>query len=585
MALSRGIRHDLAKARNIILVCGALMTIAAFFILKSVFGAQTTTIPFEIIWSDSNSSLRPTSVTVRLMDGTNEVANQTLTSANADPTDQDKWLGSFANVPYSTSYIISEDPITGYDYAVNITPTYASATITNVQNLSVSQGVNSLGDVNVIWFHATRPANDFLWTLEALDDDTLDLVVNQINAASGTSLTVAGLTATNAFGETGYGSGIQTTFTVRTSRTVRIQGAEGAIEFWASNNASTLSIDDVYYANYTIAGDTVELNNVSQIVNYTLTVHHLNTDGTEFAPDVTTTYMSGDTYTADPITAAHYEYSYDTNGPAPTGVITSDIDFTYYYQQVEFPVTYGFISPFPDNPNQLLPQTQYYHIGNTVTVEDYPTEPQGWQFIKWHFQNGDDVEPGDTFEMPADIVSIIGYWRRFNGTFSPSITADIPNESEYYRVFDTVTFRIQVTNTASYAINNVVITNSLEGSEFTTSEDYTVVSARRASIPTIPAGETVTLYATYQIPTDITQTIENTATITSATAANYYYLDNSQTYSASADFSVRSWQDDPVVTGITPNGTTLYAILLLGGAAGVVLSVVVSNNNIKERKR
>ena len=579
MALSRGVRRDLAKARNIIMICGALISVVTFFILRAVLAVSYFNIPVEIIWNDNNNAdqTRPNSVIVRLyrQGGTAQIASVTMTQAsNADPNDSNRWTYTFNNIQYTSGYryyVYQEENFNGYQIGQRVDLNVTNATTID----SFQEGdstVNSRGDHtlgNISYFIYKKGSSWYLWTRYSLNSTELTSFTQAISSQIGQTISVS--SSNYMYGSTPYDDNITISGGTTSNVTVKVKG----------------SLDESYYGTYHSASSTsATFNNTLENQECTLTVHHVNEDGTEFAADSTTVYTCGDTYTASPAPADHYEYSYDVTGPAPTGTITSDIDFTYVYTQVEWPVIYAFQSPFPQNAGDYLPDPRiaYYHEGDTVTVAPYPTPPQGWRFVKWHIQNGDDILPGGTFQMPTENVTVMGFWQQFSGYFAPQIEIEIENEPEYYRVFDIVTFAIHVTNPESYDITNVVIQNSLSGSGFIASQDYTVNAATRATIPTIPAGDTVTLYATYQIPTDTTQTITNTATVTSASAANYYYLDDTQTISASTDFNVRSWQDDPVATGVNSNGTTLYVILLLGGAAGAILSVVMSKNN-EERKR
>jgi hypothetical protein len=109
MALSRGVRRDLAKARNIILICGALISVVTFFILRAVLAVSYFNIPVEIIWNDNNNAdqTRPNSVIVRLyrQGGTAQIASATMTQAsNADPNDSNRWTYTFNNIQYTSGY-------------------------------------------------------------------------------------------------------------------------------------------------------------------------------------------------------------------------------------------------------------------------------------------------------------------------------------------------------------------------------------------------------------------------------------------------------------------------------------------------
>ena len=307
-----------------------------------------------------------------------------------------------------------------------------------------------------------------------------------------------------------------------------------------------------------------------------LTIHHINEDGTEFAPDVVTQYEDGETYTAAPIDNDHYDA--ELQGGEATGIITEDMELTYVYHPKYHNVIYQFAGDvIPPNAETLLPATTEQLHGSTVAVAQDPAAT-GYRFLGWKI-NGSDA--GASFTMPTEDVIITGTWEHFNGYFTPEISKQIINAPEYYRALDTVPFEITVTNTADFDISNVVVNELLDGTVFSNGEGYQVDSDDQATISTLAAGESITLYASYVIPKDLTQTIINTAQITSATADNYYYLDNSQEITATASFDVRSTQDDPVLTGVHSTSTILYSILMIVGAIGIGIGII--NKKCKQK--
>ena len=580
MVFNRSLKTDIKSLilRHLVMVAIILMT--ALFAFNVAFSQTGMNIPVEITWSDQGTSFRPSSVTLRLFDGNMEVKSITLTSANQDPLNANKWVGSFDSVPYSANYTIVEDGVTGYTISGNnATPVIDNTTaILNSQTGTDRNGSVQLGDANFVLVKAnvSNSTRWSLWTLENYSGDKYTQLINALKTAVGdNSITI---------NSSNYSTSLPTTFTLYSlllfSETVEISGSEGNITY----DHSYLMTDRVsafYYGNVVVAtSDSVVVTNVENVVNtHTLTVHHVNEDNTQFAPDVVTQYDDGDTYTASPISNDHY--SPELVSGSATGTITNDMELTYVYHPLYHDVIYQFTgSVFPPNTNTLLPATEEHLHGSTVTVAQDPTAA-GYRFLGWKI-NGADA--GTSFTMPTSDVTITGSWEQFNGYFTPSISMNIENESDYYRVLDTVTFAINVTNSESYPIHDVVVDELLDGATFIAGSDYTVISDQQASIPTIAAGETVTLYATYQVARDVTETITNTAEITSATAANYYYLNPSHDYEAEVDFDVHAWQDEPVVTGINSNSTTLYYVLMLAGAIGAGIGVVNINNKKKITK-
>jgi uncharacterized repeat protein (TIGR01451 family) len=187
--------------------------------------------------------------------------------------------------------------------------------------------------------------------------------------------------------------------------------------------------------------------------------------------------------------------------------------------------------------------------------------------------------------MPSENVTITGSWERFNGYFAPSISKQVINSRNVYRYGDTVEFQIYITNTASFPIYNIEVSENLAGARFLTASGYEIISDGVANIVSIPANGTVVLYAEFDIAENVTQTLTNTVEITSASAENYYFLDTDQDYTASAQFVTQSWQDVPVLTGINTNSTILYPALMALGAVGVGWRIVVINLINKEREK
>ena len=581
MGLTRGVKFDLRRTRNKFLIFGTFVLFLFALLIARAFGTLTTTIPFEVIWSDTDPTLRP-SITVRLMNGNNEIDRQTLTSANVDPNDPDKWLGSFTNVTYdpNATYSITEDSVTGYTTTVNMAPSFSAGTITNTSSTSVRNGTTSIGDVNIIWMQSTRDQRYYMWTLDPVSNDILTDLVAQANTASNMNITMADLAMNdfNSPANPAYRTGLNIEIRPRTNQRVTIQGTEGAISVRLSSGATGIST--VWHGKFTVEGDTVTIDNVEQLAYYTLTIRHILDDGTEFSPIETYTLAAGSSYTANPVADPHYSSRLAIVSDPASGIISGNVDVIYIYTENDsYNVIYSFTgNVLPPSANTLLPPTTSYYVGETVHIAADPTA-SGYRFLGWS-------ETSD-FTMPANDVTITGSWEQFNGYFTPAISKQVVNSKPIYRVNEQVEFEITVTNNESYTITNVTVEENLQNAVFTTNAAYTLQSANVAIIPSLASGASVTLYATYTILDDVTATVTNTTTITAATAANYYYLDNSSPIQATATFNTQSWQDAPIETGInTSSSTTLYTILLLGGAIGLVASVVMSKtNNNKERKR
>ena len=564
MVFNRSVKASIKKKLTRALSIAVLVVMATAFVFNAVFSLTGMNIPVQVTWNDQDASSRPSSVTLELLDGNNVVKTITLTSANQDQTDSNKWVGVFDSVPYSANYTIREADIENYEItANNLSPnTTDTVAVLNSQS-STTTTSRTLGDVNFVLIRADS-GTYYLWTLENYDGIKYTQLINALKGVTGNNnLNV---------NTSNYKTTLPSSFSLLNfifNQTAEVSGSEGNITFEHSYLFLDL-VDSIYYGNVvTGTSDAVTFENVNNTTHYSLTVHHINEDGTEFAPDVITQYEDGETYTATPIDNDHYDA--ELQGGEATGIITEDMELTYVYHPKYHNVIYQFAGDvIPQNAETLLPATTEQLHGSTVAVASNPTA-EGYRFLGWKI-NGSDA--GASFTMPTEDVIITGTWEHFNGYFTPEISKQVINAPEYYRALDTVPFEITVTNTADFDITNVVVNELLDGAVFSNGEGYQVDSDDQATISTLAAGESITLYASYVIPKDLTQTITNTAKITSATADNYYYLDNSQEYTATASFDVRSTQDDPVLTGVHSTSTILYSILMIVGAIGIGIGIV-----------
>ena len=564
MVFNRSVKASIKKKLTRALSIAVLVVMATAFVFNAVFSQTGMNIPVQVTWNDQDASSRPSSVTLELLDGNNVVKTITLTSANQDQTDSNKWVGVFDSVPYSANYTIREADVENYEItANNLSPnTTDTVAVLNSQS-STTTTSRTLGDVNFVLIRADS-GTYYLWTLENYDGIKYTQLINALKGVTGNNnLNV---------NTSNYKTTLPSTFSLLNfivNQTAEVSGSEGNISFKHSYLLLDL-VDSIYYGNVvTGTSDAVTFENVYNTTHYSLTVHHINEDGTEFAPDVVTQYEDGETYTAAPIDNDHYDA--ELQGGEATGIITEDMELTYVYHPKYHNVIYQFAGDvIPPNAETLLPATTEQLHGSTVAVAQDPAAT-GYRFLGWKI-NGSDA--GASFTMPTEDVIITGTWEHFNGYFTPEISKQIINAPEYYRALDTVPFEITVTNTADFDISNVVVNELLDGTVFSNGEGYQVDSDDQATISTLAAGESITLYASYVIPKDLTQTITNTAKITSATADNYYYLDNSQEITATASFDVRSTQDDPVLTGVHSTSTILYSILMIVGAIGIGIGIV-----------
>lgn len=207
-----------------------------------------------------------------------------------------------------------------------------------------------------------------------------------------------------------------------------------------------------------------------------------------------------------------------------------DVEIVGSFEKISYTVTYLFQgSTIPPNADSLLPTVESYYPGDKVTLAPYP-EASGYRFLGWYY--------ADEFTMPEENVVIYGEWTVETGTFAPTITKSISNKQDSYKEGDIVTFDITVTNTADFAIRDVILEEGTDGCYFVTGNDYTVRNDSYVLIQTIAPGNSVTVHAQYEAGSDVVRNITNVVELTGALADNNYYLDTSQDYIAASEFVV-----------------------------------------------
>ena len=207
-----------------------------------------------------------------------------------------------------------------------------------------------------------------------------------------------------------------------------------------------------------------------------------------------------------------------------------DVVITGSFERISYTVTYLFQgSVIPPNSDSLLPETVSYYPGDKVTLAEYPVA-EGHRFLGWYY--------ADTFTMPSEDVVIYGEWMIETGTFSPTITKTITNKQDIYQEGEKVSFDITVTNTADFTITDVILEEKTDGSYFISGDDYILRNNTYVLIPSITAGNSVTVHAEYIAGNDVVKNITNTVELTGALADNNYYLDTTKDYIGEVDFTV-----------------------------------------------
>ena len=208
-----------------------------------------------------------------------------------------------------------------------------------------------------------------------------------------------------------------------------------------------------------------------------------------------------------------------------------DVTLVGNFELVTYTVTYAFYDTvLPPNSDTLLPASETHRPGETVTLATIEN-PTGYRFLGWYKE--------DNFVMPDGDITIYGEWAKQNGTFEPTITKTVNGTQTFFGEGETVNFNIVVTNTANYAIHDVIIRENNENARFVASQDYEIQSDHYVKINSIPANGSVTLNATYVVLGTDRNKVTNEVELVGALADNDYILLDEE-YKASVEFNIKS---------------------------------------------
>ncbi len=206
------------------------------------------------------------------------------------------------------------------------------------------------------------------------------------------------------------------------------------------------------------------------------------------------------------------------------------VELTGKFELIKYKVTYKFQGTvIPPNAESLLPVEKEYVPGATVKREEEPTST-GYRFLGWY--------KNETFEMPNEDVIIYGEWMQELGYFAPTIEKEIIDKKLSYAAGEKVSFQITITNTASFALQDIMIEEHTKGSIFLENENYEILNDRFVKIPTLAANSSIILYAEYVAGDEISKKVINEAELTGALAENNYLLDPTKEYKATAEFNI-----------------------------------------------
>ena len=221
-----------------------------------------------------------------------------------------------------------------------------------------------------------------------------------------------------------------------------------------------------------------------------------------------------------------------------------DIEIVGKWEQIKYKVTYAFHEGVrPPNYQEILDEINSkdntYAPGEKVIlpkVEDVAPvgANNGYHFQGWYESDG--------FTMPEKDVIVYGEWMIRKGVFAPTITKEIMDKKEYYRIGDVVKYKITVTNNAAYEIKNVQVKENHENAYFVSdgTMNYQVRSNHLAEIASIPADGSGIVLAEYIVTESDKGIITNEVEIIGALADENNSLDTTKEYKDTAEFKVQS---------------------------------------------
>ena len=327
---------------------------------------------------------------------------------------------------------------------------------------------------------------------------------------------------------------------------------------------------DSNHSGYTLSdGDYSATASFTATPSHTVTYSLIGTTPNGYTLPTSVSQYPGHSVTVDTLAVGDVVNGYRFLGWSSNDVTISNGQFTMpnnnvsivgEFELITYSLTYAFTgSTLPPNSQQYLPASQNYVPGVTVTLETIDNEPDGYEFMGWSSTSPSETISNGELTMPSENIVVYGTWREV-GEFEPTITKQFISSDTYYHYGDTVQFTVTVTNTASFAIENVVVKEFLSGAEFVSGNGYTILQDGSAQINTIAAGASFHLTVNYPVKVTDVSTVTNTAKIMSASAATGYegYTLKEKEYAATASFTASpSHTVTYSLIGTTPSGYTL----------------------------
>lgn len=298
----------------------------------------------------------------------------------------------------------------------------------------------------------------------------------------------------------------------------------------------------------------------------------------------TKSYRKGDIVTVDSLASGATIDDYTFDGWDTSSLDVSDSTFAMPNSDVtirgafdrdEYEVRYVYVGDVPANA-PALPETRNYHTGDFVEVAAKPSLA-GYTFYGWS---------RDDFYIEDADVEITGAFIRDIEYFQPNVEIQITNPADKYKKDETVLFDITITNDEDFDLFDIALQELLDGAVFVGGENYTLRSDTVVMIPSLPAHESITVKAKFDVAKNDDNHFDNTVKVISAFSEEHSF--NPDGCEATVGFDTEKVGGTPI-DDIIDNPETLesigkaFGIIVLVGAIAFV--VIVLNKKLSRRNK
>ena len=372
MAFNRILKIGIRKTLARLFVFSAIVFATAIPVINSVFAFTGLNVPVEIVWDDDNPSARPAQVILHLREtGTQtDIATATVTDANQDPNNPNKWTYVFTDVNYNsgTSYEVYQEIASGY---TNDGPT--ALTMTNAPTVSnfitapseyLGTGSHTVGGIDFALSKYDGKYYLFTRTASAYTGTDYDTLISSLSNQLGHSITIDGYVYKNVGNSVGGDAKISYMRLGQESQTLRVLATQQELYY------GTLSTSTA-----TKATITNTLAPARHTVTYEFTGDVLPPNAGQLLP-AATEYDDGNTVTvAQNPTATGYRFlGWKINGQdAGTSFTMPSNDITITGSWEQFSGTFA-----PTISKQIVNPQTIYRYGDTVEFLVTVSNPESY---------------------------------------------------------------------------------------------------------------------------------------------------------------------------------------------------------------